>query len=166
MTTSRAACGPSRTCSTARSSYSQPKRRAPSRHSAPHIPASTSSKTMPAPPGRRRSARRAGQGFQTSKIRNKTKPAISPVVVRGAAIQVTKTPATSSMQMIWGSFPPNIRAKRPEAQTPMAVIATAATATATGPCERISKYRGIAPKVPACPGAFGKYPHPNQTART
>ena len=68
---------------------------------------------MPGPPGRR-SAERAGQGFSWSKRRKATKPTTRARVVAGATIQVTRTPATSSMQTICGSSMPRRRSTRPE----------------------------------------------------
>src|SRR5207245_1926898 len=75
------------------------KRSAPSA-AAPHIPAKTSSRTIPQPPRSRRSAQRAGNGLTWSKRRKRTKPSTSPCHVAGASSHVTCTPATSSMTTI------------------------------------------------------------------
>ena len=87
-------------------------------------------------------------------------------MVGGAAIHVTKTPATSSTQMNWGSFAPTRRTTRAAAHHPSSVRATALAAIAAGPKPRSTRYRGIAPKVPAVPGATGTRPHPNQIETT
>src|SRR6476620_9510620 len=61
---------------------------------------------------------------------------------------------------------PRRRSTRPEAHTPIAITASAVAATASGPYGRTSRYSGIVPIVPACPGATGTCPQPNHTPMT
>ncbi len=72
-------------------------RRRPPR-SAMDFNAARSSSTTPAP-FFTRSRAEAGQGFRTSKIRNRTKPAPTAGQEKGAKAIVTRYPATSSMTM-------------------------------------------------------------------
>ena len=133
---------------------------------APQNPAATSSSTIPQPPLSERSHHLAGQGLNWSKMRNNTTPARHPATVGGAASQVTSTPATSSMQTICGSFVCRRRATTLDAQIPTQVTTVAVRNSALGPHSIRIQKRGIAPSVPAVPGAFGTRPQPNHNANT
>src|SRR5262245_40785371 len=116
----------------------------------------------PQPPGSRWEAN-AGNGFHTSKQRNRTKPAARKGTVRGTRSTDRIMPATSSITMTPGSLAPRARSARPPAQMPTAVTTAKVTARPRG-VEGINHSASAVTRLPAVPGATGHRPTPRTEA--
>ena len=108
----------------------------------------------PRPP-RARWLTRAGKGFTMSKILNRTKPTASVGSVSGNASTESVMPATSSMTIAPGSFPPSRRSARPAAQTPTSVTTTQNAMTPLGE-NGTSQRMATVSALPTVPGATGE----------
>src|SRR5713101_6530113 len=107
---------------------------------------------------------RAGNGFQTSKMRKSTKAVARTGNVRGNVRTDTSMPAISSITITPGYLTPRTRSTRGAAQMPTAT-------TATSVQKRVQRSNGMsqsptrATKLPAVPGTTGEYPAPPTLAR-
>ena len=146
------------------------------------MPASTSSRTTPQPPGRLW-AMSTGPGFQMSKRRNSRKGALRRaahssqgwgcrVTVNSSGVRANHIPAHSSMTMQEGSFCPVSRTTASAAHTATRVSARGAASSTQGvqeagkaPTPHTSSSQTSRPaSVPQVPGAGRRYPLPKPVA--
>src|SRR5439155_13756165 len=102
---------------------------------------------------------RAGNGFQISKRRKRTKAVRRTGMVRGSVRTESSMPATSSITMTPGSFVPSTRSTREPAHIPSAVTAMSVASRAgwlNGMSQRATRVR----RLPTVPGATGQRPAP------
>src|SRR6185436_5748277 len=97
----------------------------------------------------------AGNGFTTSKIRNRMKPATSTGRVSGRVSTEIVMPATSSTTMAPGSFVPSVRSASPAAHVPTTSTTTSSPLSAAGDQPRSHSPIAVT-ALAAVPGAMAR----------
>src|SRR5581483_10256456 len=132
------------------------------------IPAATSSKTIPLPPGSFSSCRTGG-GFTISNPRKSIKPASRVFHDTGTNRKVIHCPATSSMTTNCGSlvaeaFATRVAAGMPSAIATAAKVASVAGRASTGTQRLTPNHIKVAESEPQVPGPGCKRPIPKKVA--